>query len=276
MTDPMTEATTRPEAARPLVDHEETRILVCIPTYNEALNLEGIVGRLRTAVPSAEVLVVDDNSPDGTGQIADRMATADANVHVLHRVGKEGLAAAYVAAFRWGLERGYDVLVEMDADGSHRPEELPRLLAALDRADMVKGSRWVPGGSVVNWPKSREYLSRAGNLYTRLMLGVPVKDITGGFNVFRAQTLRDIGLDNIAAAGYFFQTDMTLHTIETGHRVAEVPITFEERQFGESKLDSSIFFESLARTTGRGLKRRGAQLRRVVGDRRRGGSSLNA
>lgn len=276
MTDSMTEATTQPEAARPLSDHDSPRILVCIPTYNEALNIEGIVARLRAAVPQAEVLIVDDNSPDGTGKIADGMAAADGNIHVLHRTGKEGLAAAYVAAFRWGLEKGYDVLVEMDADGSHRPEELPRLLEALERADMVKGSRWVPGGSVVNWPKSREYLSRAGNLYTRVLLGVPVKDITGGFNVFRAQTLRDIGLDNIAAAGYFFQTDMTINTIETGHRVAEVPITFEERQHGESKLDSSIFVESLARTTATGLKRRSAQLLRLLGRRHKHGTSRDA
>ena len=265
MTDPMTEATIQPETAASSPDGQQERILVCIPTYNEALNIEGVVGRLRTAVPAAEVLVVDDNSPDGTGDIADSLAAKDTNIHVLHRTGKSGLAAAYVAAFRWGLERGYDVLVEMDADGSHRPEELPRLLAALEHADMVKGSRWVPGGSVVNWPKSREYLSRAGNLYTRLLLGVPVKDITGGFNAFRAQTLRDIGLDNIAAAGYFFQTDMTINTIESGHRVAEVPITFEERQHGESKLDSSIFVESLARTTAWGLRRRSAQVARMLG-----------
>lgn len=263
----MSEATTQTKASRSLPDHTEPRILVCIPTYNEAQNIEHIVGRLRTAVPSAEALVVDDNSPDGTGEIADRMAAADAQIHVLHRTGKEGLAAAYVAAFRWGLEKGYDVLVEMDADGSHRPEELPQLLAALQGADMVKGSRWVPGGKVVNWPKSREYLSRAGNLYTRILLGIPVRDITGGYNVFRAQTLRDIGLDNIAAAGYFFQTDMTIHTIESGHRVAEVPITFEERQYGESKLDGSIFVESLGRTTMWGLKRRRDQLVRLVGRR---------
>ena len=272
----MTKATTQPEAVRPLSDHDSPRILVCIPTYNEALNIAGVVARLRAAVPLAEVLIVDDNSPDGTGKIADGLAAADGNINVLHRTGKEGLAAAYVAAFRWGLEKGYDVLVEMDADGSHRPEELPRLLEALERADMVKGSRWVPGGSVVNWPKSREYLSRAGNLYTRVLLGVPVKDITGGFNVFRAQTLRDIGLDNIAAAGYFFQTDMTINTIETGHRVAEVPITFEERQHGESKLDSSIFLESLARTTAWGLKRRSAQLLRLFGRRRKHGTSHEA
>lgn len=265
MTDPMTEATIQPETAASSPDGQQERILVCIPTYNEALNIEAVVGRLRAAVPAAEVLVVDDNSPDGTGDIADRLAAEDGNIHVLHRTGKSGLAAAYVAAFRWGLERGYDVLVEMDADGSHRPEELPRLLAALQHADMVKGSRWVPGGSVVNWPKSREYLSRVGNLYTRVLLGVPVKDITGGFNAFRAQTLRDIGLDNIAAAGYFFQTDMTINTIEAGHRVAEVPITFEERQHGESKLDGSIFVESLARTTVWGLRRRSAQVARMIG-----------
>lgn len=266
----MTQPTTRTSTAQQIPEGSDRKVLVCIPTYNEAQNIESIVGRLRAAVPSADVVVVDDNSPDGTGDIADRLAGADSRIHVLHRQGKEGLAAAYVAAFRWGLEQGFDVLVEMDADGSHRPEELPRLLAALDRADMVKGSRWVPGGTVVNWPKSREYLSRAGNLYTRILLGVRVKDVTGGYNVFRAQTLRDIGLDNIAAAGYFFQTDMTINTLETGHSVVEVPITFEERQYGESKLDRSIFFESLARTTAWGLKRRGAQLRRLVGRGPRG------
>ncbi|WOP18218.1 glycosyltransferase [Raineyella sp. LH-20] len=266
----MTQPTTRTSTAQHTPEGSERRVLVCIPTYNEAQNIESIVGRLRAAVSSADVVVVDDNSPDGTGDIADRMAAADARIHVLHRKGKEGLAAAYVAAFRWGLEQGFDVLVEMDADGSHRPEELPLLLAALERADMVKGSRWVPGGRVVNWPKSREYLSRAGNLYTRILLGVRVRDITGGYNVFRAQTLRDIGLDNIAAAGYFFQTDMTINTIESGHSVVEVPITFEERQYGESKLDGSIFFESLARTTVWGVKRRGDQLRRLVGKGPRG------
>ncbi|QGF24626.1 polyprenol monophosphomannose synthase [Raineyella fluvialis] len=267
----MTEPTTQTGTAQQTREGSERRILVCIPTYNEAQNIESIVGRLRAAVPAADVVVVDDNSPDGTGDIADRLAAGDTRVHVLHRKGKEGLAAAYVAAFRWGLEQGFDVLVEMDADGSHRPEELPRLLEALERADMVKGSRWVPGGTVVNWPKSREYLSRAGNLYTRIALGVRVKDITGGFNVFRAQTLRDIGLDNIAAAGYFFQTDMTINTIEAGHSVVEVPITFEERQYGESKLDKSIFVESLARTTAWGLKRRRAQLARLTGRGRKPG-----
>lgn len=275
MTRHMSEATTQTKPVQPAAENNPPRVLVCIPTYNEALNIEAIVKRLRAAVPTADVLVVDDGSPDGTGEIADRLSAEDSHVHVLHRAGKAGLAAAYVAAFRWGLEQGYDILVEMDADGSHRPEELPRLLEALEDADMVKGSRWVPGGSVVNWPKSREYLSRAGNLYTRVLLGIPVKDITGGFNAFRAQTLRDIGLDNIAAAGYFFQTDMTLNTIDTGHRVVEVPIRFEERQYGESKLDGSIFLETLTRTTAWGLRRRGRQLGRLV-NRRRRGSSLTA
>ena len=262
----MSQALTQPSPVLPQEDPDQN-ILVCIPTYNEALNIELIVGRLRAAVPEAHALIADDNSPDGTGRIADRMAATDMHVQVMHRTAKEGLAAAYVAAFRWGMAEGYDTMVEMDADGSHRPEELPRLLTALETADMVKGSRWVPGGRVINWPRSRELLSRAGNLYTRIMLGVPIHDITGGFNVFRAQTLRDIGLDNIAAAGYFFQTDMTVHTLDTGHRVVEVPITFEERHYGESKLSRTIFVESLLRTTTYGLHRRAGQARQRLGRR---------
>ena len=167
-------------------------ILVIIPTYNESENVRRITGRVRASVPEAHILVADDNSPDGTGQIADELADADGNIHVLHRLGKEGLAAAYMAGFAWGLERGYEVLIEMDADGSHQPEQLPLLLDALRDADLVLGSRWVPGGEVVNWPKSREVLSRGGNLYTRLALDVPLLDATGGYRVFRAQTLRDL------------------------------------------------------------------------------------
>ena len=165
------------------------KVLVIIPTYNELENIELITSRLRRAVPQAHILIADDNSPDGTGDVADRLAEADDHIHVMHRQGKQGLGAAYIAGFRWGLDRGYDVLVEHDADGSHQPEQLPLLLDALKHADMVKGSRYVAGGSVVNWPKSRELLSRGGSLWTRLMLGIPVKDITGGFNAFRAATL---------------------------------------------------------------------------------------
>lgn len=259
----MSDTQVRPERQRRDVD--EAPVLVCIPTYNESQNLPLVVSRLRAAVPRAHVLVADDNSPDGTGDIADELAASDDHVHVLHRAGKQGLAAAYVAAFGWGLDNGYRILVEMDADGSHRPEELPRLLDGLRGADMVKGSRWVPGGEVINWPKSRLYLSKAGNLYTRIMLGLPVRDVTGGYNAFWDDTLRAIDLANIASAGYFFQTDMTIHTINAGLEVVEVPITFEERQYGESKLDSSIFVESLRRTTTIGLGRLLGAVRGVIG-----------
>ena len=167
-------------------------VLVIIPTFNEAQNIESIVSRLRRSVPEAHVLVVDDNSPDGTGELVDALVAQDDHVHVLHRRGKEGLGAAYLAGFHWGLERGYGVLVEHDADNSHQPEQLPSLLAALEHADMVKGSRWVKGGSVVNWPWTRKFLSRGGSLYIRLMLGMPYRDITGGFNAFRADALDKI------------------------------------------------------------------------------------
>lgn len=239
----------------------ERTALVIIPTYNESQNIESIVTRLRKAVPAAHVLVADDNSPDGTGAIADRMAEADDHVHVLHRTGKQGLGAAYLAGFDWGLERGYDVLVQHDADGSHQPEELPRLLTAIDAgADMVKGSRWVPGGSVVNWPKSREFISRGGSLWTRLMLGIPVKDATGGFNAYRAETLRGIGLDEVASAGYCFQIDMVWRALKAGYRVVEVPIEFVEREFGDSKMSRNIVVEALIRTTLWGLEHRWNQL----------------
>lgn len=160
------------------------KVLVIIPTYNEVENIRPIVDRVRTAVPDADILVADDNSPDGTGKAADEIAAADEQVHVLHRKGKEGLGAAYLAGFSWGSEHGYGVLVEMDADGSHQPEELPRLLTALKGADLVLGSRWVPGGRVVNWPKSREVISRGGSLYSRLALGLSVRDVTGGYRAF--------------------------------------------------------------------------------------------
>ncbi len=225
------------------------KILVIIPTYNEIENIDMITGRLRASVPEAHILVVDDNSPDGTGDRADELAAADDHIHVLHRQGKEGLGAAYKAGFAWGLGEGYDVLVEFDADGSHQPEELPRLLAALHDADMVKGSRWVPGGSVVNWPLHRELLSRGGSIYTRLMLGLPVKDITGGLNAFRADTLRAILDDPIDGQGYGIQRDLTWNAHKRGYRIVEVPIEFVERERGESKMSGDVVMEALIRTT---------------------------
>ncbi len=237
------------------------RVLVTIPTFNEIDNVQPIVMRLRAAVPDADILIADDNSPDGTGELADRLAAADPHVHVLHRAGKQGLAAAYLAAFHWGLDHSYDVMVEHDADGSHRPEDLPKLLDRLQTADVVKGSRWVPGGRVVNWPKSREILSRGGNLWTRMWLGIPVKDATGGFAAWRAATLRGIDLDAVEAAGYGFQVDLAWRAVQAGFRVAEVPITFEERQAGSSKMSGTIVVEAMLLTTRWGVAHRLAQLK---------------
>ena len=236
-------------------------VLVIIPTYNERENLPSIVSRVRAAVPSAHVLVADDDSPDGTGDLADDLAAGDDHVQVLHRPGKEGLGAAYLAGFTWGLERGYDVLVEMDADGSHQPEQLPLLLSALVDHDLVLGSRWVKGGKVVNWPKSREALSRGGSLWTRLALGIKLKDSTGGYRAFRSTTLRGIGLDDVASAGYCFQVDLAWRTLRRGFRVKEVPITFVEREYGDSKMNRNIVIEALARTTVWGIRHRSQQLK---------------
>ena len=238
--------------------------LVIIPTYNELENLERIVSRVRAAVPDVHILVADDNSPDGTGRKADELAAADDHVHVLHRLGKEGLGAAYLAGFAWGLEHGYDILVEMDADGSHQPEQLPALLSALAGADLVLGSRWVKGGRVVNWPRSRELLSRGGNLWTRLALGIPLKDATGGYRVFRRQTLEGLGLNDVASAGYCFQVDLAWRAVKAGFRVVEVPITFVEREYGDSKMSQKIVLEALLRTTAWGIAHRARQLRSLA------------
>ncbi|MBO0916666.1 polyprenol monophosphomannose synthase [Streptomyces sp. NBC_01260] len=232
------------------------RTLVIIPTYNEAENIKPIVSRVRAAVPEADILVADDNSPDGTGKLADELASADDRVHVLHRQGKEGLGAAYLAGFRWGMDHDYGVLVEMDADGSHQPEELPRLLTALKGADLVLGSRWVPGGRVVNWPKSREMISRGGSTYSRLMLGLRTRDVTGGYRAFRTETLQGIGLEEVASQGYCFQVDLARRAIEAGYHVVEVPITFVDREIGDSKMSRDILVEALWRVTAWGVTTR--------------------
>lgn len=225
------------------------RVLVVIPTYNEAENVGRIVARVRRAVPSAEVLVVDDGSPDGTGGLADRMAGADASVHVLHREGKQGLGAAYLAGFRWAGARGFDAVVGMDADGSHAPEELPRLLDAARDADVVVGSRWTRGGSVRNWPWHRRLLSRGGNAYTRLALGMPVSDATGGYRVYRVAALDRLDAAAAVSQGYSFQVEMLWRAHRAGLRAAEVPITFVERQHGSSKMSPLIVGEALWRVT---------------------------
>ncbi|WP_101786772.1 polyprenol monophosphomannose synthase [Nonomuraea indica] len=224
------------------------RVLVIVPTYNERDNLPLIVERLRAAVPEAHVLVADDASPDGTGAVADELAAADDHVHVLHRPGKQGLGAAYLAGFRWGLDKGYDVLVEMDADGSHQPEQLPELLRAVaGGADLAIGSRYVPGGKVVNWPASRQLLSRGANVYTRIMLGLGVRDATAGFRAYRAETLDKLDLSDVESEGYCFQVDLTLRTARQGLRVVEVPITFVERAVGTSKMSRRIMVEAFWR-----------------------------
>ena len=237
-------------------------VLVVVPTYNEVLNVESTVRRVRSAIPHGDVLVVDDASPDGTGEAADRLAAADDRVHVLHRMQKQGLGAAYLAGFGWGLSRGYRVLVEMDADGSHRPEQLPDLLAALASADLVIGSRWVPGGRVANWPKRRELLSRGANTYVRAALRLGVRDATAGFRAFRRETLERIDLNGVQSQGYCFQIDLTRRAVAAGCRVVEVPIEFVEREHGVSKMSGEIVREALwrvtvwgaARTTGRGVR----------------------
>ena len=241
------------------------RILVIIPTYQERESLPPIVARVRTAVPAAHILVADDNSPDGTGKIADELAASDDHVHVLHRPAKQGLGAAYVAGFGWALDAGYDVIVEMDADGSHQPEQLPSLLAALADADVVLGSRWVTGGQVSNWPKSREVLSRGANAYARFAIGVPLRDATGGYRAYRAAVLRSFDLTTVRSQGYCFQVDLALRSWQRGYRVVEVPISFVERALGASKMNRAIVVEALWRVTVWGVR---ARLRQLTGSRR--------
>jgi dolichol-phosphate mannosyltransferase len=240
------------------------RLLVVIPTYNEAQSMGPVVARVRAAVPESHVLIVDDNSPDGTGDIADRLAAEDDHVHVLHRPGKAGLGVAYLAGFEWGLAQGYDVLVEMDADGSHQPEELPRLLGALRRADLVIGSRWVSGGAVRNWSWSRLLLSRGGNTYVRLMLGIPVRDATTGYRAFRRTTLEKIGLEHVESQGYCFQVDLAWRSLQRGLTVVEAPITFVEREAGKSKMSQAVVGEALWRVTTWGLSSRLRRQRRTM------------
>ena len=244
------------------------KVLVIVPTFNERENLPRILDRLRAAVPTAHVLVVDDGSPDGTGAIADERAAADEMIAVLHRTEKNGLGPAYFAGFGWGLEHGFDVLIEMDADGSHAPEQLPRLLAALDHADLVIGSRYVPGGSVVNWPWRRLFLSRGANLFSKVALGVGVKDITAGYRAYRAEVIRTIPLNQVASHGYVFQVDLAWRTILGGFRVVEVPITFTEREIGVSKMSGNIVREALLKITLWGLRHRWHQVRGLVTGKR--------
>lgn len=243
------------------------RVLVVIPTYNEIDNIRIITGRLRRAVPAVDILVADDNSPDGTGQVADELAAADPQIHVLHRPGKQGLGAAYVAGFGWAEERGYDAVVEMDADGSHAPEELPRLLDALRGADAVIGSRWVRGGKVVNWPLHRLVLSRGANVYTMVAMGMPYRDATGGYRAYRMPVLAKMDLGSVLSQGYCFQVDLTRRAHREGFRLVEVPITFAEREHGTSKMSSGIIGEAFWRVAVWGVQARRDSLRRLLGGR---------
>jgi dolichol-phosphate mannosyltransferase len=252
----------------PPADPAVGRVVIIMPTYNERQNLESIAGRVRTTLPDADLLVVDDSSPDGTGEIADKLAETDPHVQVMHRTQKAGLGKAYIAGFTWALERGYDVIVEMDADGSHQPEHLPSLVSALARADLAIGSRWVRGGQVENWPKSREALSRGANVYTRLMLGIGVRDATAGFRAYRASTLRSISLVQVQSTGYCFQIDLTLRVAQAGLRIVEVPIRFVEREHGASKMSNGIILEAFWRVAQWGTARRLGQLRSRRASRR--------
>ncbi len=231
-------------------------LLVIIPTYNEAESLAAIIARTRIGAPDADILIVDDNSPDGTGAIADGLAAADADarVSVLHRAGKEGLGRAYLDGFALGLERGYSYLAEMDADGSHDPAEIPAMLElARGGADLVIGSRLVPGGTVVNWPWFRQAISRAGNGYARFMLRSRIRDITAGFRVFRADAVRSVGTAGVSSQGYCFQVEVAWRLERRGATVVEHPITFVERATGRSKMHLGIVTEALLRVTGWGL-----------------------
>lgn len=234
--------------------------LVIIPTYNEAENLPAIVSRLFEANPEVNLLVVDDASPDGTGDLADELSAENDQIHVLHRKNKDGLLGAYLAGFEWGLERDYEVLVEMDADGSHAPEQLHRLLDEIENgADLVIGSRYVDGGEVVNWPADRHFLSRAGNLYIAAALGTGLTDMTAGYRAFRREVLETIDLDALSRAGYIFQVELAFRAVQAGFDVTEVPITFTERIAGESKLDGSFVKDSLAEVTKWGVDHRSQQ-----------------
>ena len=239
------------------------KVLVIVPTYNERESLPVIISGIRHAEPDVHILIADDNSPDGTGEVADGLSAQDHLVHVLHRTVKAGLGAAYLDAFSWAKSNSYDVVVEMDADGSHRPADLTKILDALTNNDVVLGSRWIKDGRVVNWAKSREVLSRGGNLYTRMWLGIPIHDATGGFRAYRMSALAVMNTDQVESQGYCFQVDMAWRAVKANLRVAEVPITFVERELGESKMDGSIVKEALWRVTQWGIEKRYSDLKRV-------------
>lgn len=220
--------------------------LIIIPTYNELENIGPITQAIFENLPETDILIVDDNSPDGTGKKADELAAADSRIQVMHREGKQGLGKAYLAGFKWALERPYKFIFEMDADFSHDPKRLPAFLeAAKDGADLVLGSRYVDGGGTVNWGLSRKIISRGGSLYARTILGIPINDVTGGFKCFRREVLEGIGLDEVMSVGYSFQVELNYRAVRRGFKVREIPITFEDRKVGKSKMSRKIFLEAM-------------------------------
>ena len=226
------------------------RALICLPTYNERENLGPITEAILAAAPDVDVLVIDDGSPDGTGLLADELAAREPRVHVLHRAKKEGLGKAYLAGFDWALARDYALVLEMDADFSHDPGYLPAMLAKAEEADLVLGSRYVPGGGTVNWGFGRKILSRGGSLYARTILGVRVRDLTGGFKCFRREVLEAIELGTVECSGYAFQIELTYRAILRGFRVAEIPIVFADRRVGQSKMSRRIVLEAIGKVWG--------------------------
>jgi dolichol-phosphate mannosyltransferase len=220
------------------------KTLIVVPTYNERENLPLLVEAVFRIVPHVNILVVDDSSPDGTGELADELAAKDERIHVLHRTAKEGLGKAYVAGFHWALERDYELIFEMDCDFSHRPEHLPDFLAAAADADLVLGSRYIEGGGTENWGVMRKIISGGGNLYARTVLGLPYRDLTGGFKCFRRKVLETLPLDNLYSFGYAFQIELTFRSHKAGFRIREVPILFPDRTRGESKMSGAIFKEA--------------------------------
>ncbi len=225
--------------------------LVCIPTYNEKENIEAIVTAVLGVTGSeTHILVIDDNSPDGTGEIVKRLQADSVRLHLLSRAGKEGLGRAYIAGFKWGLENGYDVIVEMDADFSHRPEDLVKILKAIETHDFVVGSRWVHDGRTINWGLGRKFISRGGSFYTRTILGYPLADWTGGFNAWTKETLQKIDLDQVKSNGYSFQIELKYRALRAGCKGVEVPIVFEDRRVGQSKMTTKIVTEAFTRVWG--------------------------
>jgi dolichol-phosphate mannosyltransferase len=229
---------------------DERRAIICLPTYEERENLANVLTAIHASAPQVDVLVIDDNSPDGTGELADAIAAQDERVKVLHRPRKQGLGRAYLAGFAWALERGYGLVLEMDADFSHDPAYLPAIFAASRDADLVLGSRYVPGGRTVSWGLGRRLVSRGGSLYARTILGVPVRDLTGGFKCFRREVLEAIDLPTVASTGYAFQIELTFRAIRRGFRVVEVPITFADRRIGQSKMSGGIVLEAVRNVWG--------------------------